>query len=86
MTLCANGVRGTHAALKRFYIDNKAFITGNDRNFTLGAWIRTVQQGRRAPKAAEALQMLHDMHEKCTRELLVALEAGLDWLPMILGD
>eukprot|EP00973_Karenia_brevis_P076427 10618656-Karenia_brevis.AAC.1 len=67
-------------------MDNKKFITRSGKEFILGTWIRAVQQGQTAPKDADALEMLHDMHEKCTQEQLAALEAGLDWLPMIFGD
>eukprot|EP00973_Karenia_brevis_P055069 7655686-Karenia_brevis.AAC.1 len=56
------------------------------RHFTLGTWIRAIQAGQTAPRAAEALQMLKEMNEKCTQEQIAALEASLDWVPMILGD
>eukprot|EP00973_Karenia_brevis_P042377 5865675-Karenia_brevis.AAC.1 len=84
MTLRANGGRGGHAMLKRFYMDSKKFITRNGKHLILGTWIRAVEQGQTGPKAAEALQMLHDMNETCTQEQIAVPEAGLD--PMILGD
>eukprot|EP00973_Karenia_brevis_P084488 11727297-Karenia_brevis.AAC.1 len=80
MTLRANGGRGGHAVLKRFYMDNKKFITRNGKHFTLGTWIRAVQQGQTAPN------VLHDTNEMCTQEQIAAFEAALDWVPMILGD
>eukprot|EP00973_Karenia_brevis_P037418 5159654-Karenia_brevis.AAC.1 len=60
-------------------MDNTKFTTRNGKHFTLGTWIRAVQQGQTAPKAAEALQLLHDMNETCTQEQIAALEAALDW-------
>eukprot|EP00973_Karenia_brevis_P047181 6548509-Karenia_brevis.AAC.1 len=86
MTLRANGGRGAHTGLKRFYMDNKKFITREGKEFTLGTWIQAVKHGQTAPKAAEALQTLHDVHDTCTQQQSAALEAGLDWVPMILGD
>eukprot|EP00973_Karenia_brevis_P012107 1643530-Karenia_brevis.AAC.1 len=50
MALCAIGGRGGHAVLKRFDMDNKKFITRNGKHFTLGTWIRAVQQGRQPQK------------------------------------
>eukprot|EP00973_Karenia_brevis_P025560 3527386-Karenia_brevis.AAC.1 len=79
MALRANGRRGGHAVLKRFYMDNKKFIIRNGKHFTLGTWIRAAQQGQTVPKAAEALQILHDLNDACTQEQIAALEAALDW-------
>eukprot|EP00973_Karenia_brevis_P035830 4945301-Karenia_brevis.AAC.1 len=45
-----------------------------------------VQQGQTAPKAAEALQMLHDLNNTCAQKQTAAFKAALDWVPMILGD
>eukprot|EP00973_Karenia_brevis_P045994 6370669-Karenia_brevis.AAC.1 len=86
MTLRTNGGPGEHAVLKRFYMDNKKFITRPGKEFTLGSLIQAAQQGQTAPRAAQALQLLHDVHKNCTQQRIVALEAGLDWVPMILGD
>eukprot|EP00973_Karenia_brevis_P096228 12431282-Karenia_brevis.AAC.1 len=36
--------------------------------------------------AVEALQMLKHVNERCTQAQVAALEASLDWCPMILGD
>eukprot|EP00973_Karenia_brevis_P027621 3807154-Karenia_brevis.AAC.1 len=62
-------------------MDNKKFITRQGKELTLGTWIRSVQHGQTLPRAAEALQLLHDVHEKCTRQQIAASEAGLDWVP-----
>eukprot|EP00973_Karenia_brevis_P085888 11913178-Karenia_brevis.AAC.1 len=56
------------------------------KHFSLGTWIRAVQAGQTAPRAAEALQMLKDMNEKCTQEQIAALEASLGWAPVMRGD
>eukprot|EP00973_Karenia_brevis_P069946 9725862-Karenia_brevis.AAC.2 len=58
----------------------------NGKGFTLSNWIKAVQEGKTVPKSAEVLQMLKDMNEKRTKDQLAILEAGLDWVPMILGD
>eukprot|EP00973_Karenia_brevis_P038032 5244082-Karenia_brevis.AAC.1 len=58
-------------------MDNKRFITRNGEEFNLGTWIRAARQGKTAPKAAEALQMLGDMNGKCTQVQLAVNEAGL---------
>eukprot|EP00973_Karenia_brevis_P088395 12257403-Karenia_brevis.AAC.1 len=84
MRLRGNGGQGAHALLRRFYMDNKKFIARNGQEFILGTWIRAVHQGKTAPKAAEALQMLKDMNEKRTQDQLAVIEAALDWPPMIL--
>eukprot|EP00973_Karenia_brevis_P040057 5531962-Karenia_brevis.AAC.1 len=67
-------------------MDSKKFIIRNGTEFTLGAWIRAVHQGKTAPKAAEALQMLKDMHENSIQDQLAVIEAALDWAPMTFGD
>eukprot|EP00973_Karenia_brevis_P036187 4990434-Karenia_brevis.AAC.1 len=58
-----NGGSGEHAALRRFYVDNKTFIMSNGKQFFLGTWIRAVQERQTAPRAAEPLQMLKEMNE-----------------------
>eukprot|EP00973_Karenia_brevis_P023789 3279682-Karenia_brevis.AAC.1 len=68
MHLRCNGGQGAHAMLRRLCIDNKKFITHSGKGFTLGSWVRAMQQGRTAPKAAEALQKLKDMNDKCTQD------------------
>eukprot|EP00973_Karenia_brevis_P025389 3502985-Karenia_brevis.AAC.1 len=78
MRLRANGGQGTHGMLRQFYIDNKKFIAPNGKGFTLSTWIKAVQEGKTVPKSSEALQILTEINEKCTREQLTALEAGLD--------
>eukprot|EP00973_Karenia_brevis_P066191 9199882-Karenia_brevis.AAC.1 len=55
--LRSNRGSGGRAALKRFYVDKQKFIMRNGKHFTVGTWIRAVQEGQSAPKAAEALQM-----------------------------
>eukprot|EP00973_Karenia_brevis_P009441 1274046-Karenia_brevis.AAC.1 len=60
MDLRGTGGQGAHALLRRFCMDNKKLITRNGKEFALGTWIRAVHQGKTAPKAAEALQMLKD--------------------------
>eukprot|EP00973_Karenia_brevis_P008136 1101530-Karenia_brevis.AAC.1 len=58
------------------------FIMRSGKHLNLGTWIRAVYEGQTAPRAAEALQMLKEMNEKCTQEQIGALEASLDWVPM----
>eukprot|EP00973_Karenia_brevis_P023970 3304653-Karenia_brevis.AAC.1 len=67
MTLRTNGGQGEHAVPKRFYMDNKTFVTCQGKEFTFGTWIRSVQQVQTVPRAAEALQLLHDVHEAYTQ-------------------
>eukprot|EP00973_Karenia_brevis_P011942 1621597-Karenia_brevis.AAC.1 len=57
MRLRGNGGPGSHAMLRRLYIDNKKFITPYGKGFTLGNWVRAVEQGKTVPKSAEALQI-----------------------------
>eukprot|EP00973_Karenia_brevis_P044068 6106758-Karenia_brevis.AAC.1 len=80
------GSQGSHAMLRRLYIDNKKFITHTGKGFTLGNWVRAVEQGRTVPKSEEVLQILKDMNKKFTQEQLAVIEAGLGWAPMVLGD
>eukprot|EP00973_Karenia_brevis_P046621 6466830-Karenia_brevis.AAC.1 len=56
---------------------SKKFITRSGKEFTLGTWIRAVQQGQTAPKAAEALQLLHDMHQNAFKNSLPLLKQAL---------
>eukprot|EP00973_Karenia_brevis_P028455 3921578-Karenia_brevis.AAC.1 len=63
MHLRCNGGQGAHAMLRRLYMDNKKFTIRSGESFTLGSWVRAVQQGKTPPKAAEALQMLKDMND-----------------------
>eukprot|EP00973_Karenia_brevis_P001937 264058-Karenia_brevis.AAC.1 len=56
------------------------------KHCALGTWIRAVQEGQTVPRAAEALQMLTEMSERCSKEQITALEASLDRAPMIPGD
>eukprot|EP00973_Karenia_brevis_P047866 6643096-Karenia_brevis.AAC.1 len=58
-----NGGNGAHGMLSQYYIDNKKFICPNGKSFTLGRWIKAVQEGKTVPKSSEAIQMLKDMHE-----------------------
>eukprot|EP00973_Karenia_brevis_P001749 238068-Karenia_brevis.AAC.1 len=67
-------------------MDSEKLITREGNEFTLGTWIGAVQHGQTATRTAEALQLLHHVHEKCTQQQIAALEAGLDLVPMILGD
>eukprot|EP00973_Karenia_brevis_P037083 5112577-Karenia_brevis.AAC.1 len=83
MHLRGNGGQDAHAMLRRFYIDNRKFITLNGKVFTLGNWVRAVEQGKTVPKSEEALQLLKDMNEKCTQDQIAITEAGLDWTPII---
>eukprot|EP00973_Karenia_brevis_P048188 6687607-Karenia_brevis.AAC.1 len=57
-------------------MDNKKFITRQGKEFALGAWIRSVQQGQTVPRAAEVLQLLHGVHATCTQQQIAAIEAG----------
>eukprot|EP00973_Karenia_brevis_P054343 7550301-Karenia_brevis.AAC.1 len=52
----------------------------------MGCWVKAVQEGKTVPMSSEALQMLKDIQDKCTREQFVALKASLDWVPLVLGD
>eukprot|EP00973_Karenia_brevis_P071556 9943219-Karenia_brevis.AAC.1 len=64
-------------------MDNKKFIDRNGKEINVGTWIRAMHQGQTAPKAAEALQMLEDIHEKCTQDQLAVIEAALGWTPTL---
>eukprot|EP00973_Karenia_brevis_P014271 1943883-Karenia_brevis.AAC.1 len=77
---------GTYELLNSFYLEHENYIAAQGGPFSLGQWIKAVQQGRLVPMAAEATRMLHIVRECCVQGCLPALEMKLGWILLLLGD
>eukprot|EP00973_Karenia_brevis_P054952 7640558-Karenia_brevis.AAC.1 len=47
---------------------------------------RQCKRAKRCPSHRKRCLMMKDINARCTKEQLTVLEAGLDWVPMVLGD
>eukprot|EP00973_Karenia_brevis_P065471 9096963-Karenia_brevis.AAC.1 len=54
------------------------FIYPNGKDFTMGHWVKAVQESKTVPMSSEALHMLKDIQDRSTREQFAALKASLD--------